>query len=109
MKLIRKNFFELPKISKLEEESNSDNSNNSDNEDEEDNNSNEDEEDNSLNLDELINSKSYEEVYKVLSSLKISGKPFDFYGFVKWLETDECQKLDDKIQNSENDLNQVSK
>ena len=107
MKLIRKNFFELPKISKLEEEDNKDNNSN---EDEEDNNSDEDkEEDNSLNLDELINSKSFIEVYTVLHNIKIDGKPFDFTNFIDWLVSKECQELEDKLLNSENDIRKVAK
>jgi hypothetical protein len=106
MKLIRKNFFELPKISKLEEEDNKDNNSN---EDEEDNSDNEDEEDNSLNLDELINSKSFIEVYTVLHNIKIDGNPFDFTNFIEWIASKECQELEDKLLNSENDIKKVAK
>tara|TARA_X000001388_G_scaffold71735_1_gene61762 strand:+ start:361 stop:1320 length:960 start_codon:yes stop_codon:yes gene_type:complete len=105
MKLIRKNFFELDKIIKLEDN----NSNDDNNEDEEDNNSNEDEEDNSLNLDELNSSKSFIEVYTVLHNLKIDNKPFDFTNFIEWIASKECQKLEDKLLNSESDLKKVSK
>ena len=105
MKLIRKNFFELDKIIKLEDN----NSNDGNNEDEEDNNSNEDEEDNSLNLDELNSSKSFIEVYTVLHNLKIDNKPFDFTNFIEWIASKECQKLEDKLLNSESDLQKASK
>ena len=112
MKVIRKSFFDLEVIIKLEEDANKpneDEEDNNSNEDEEDNSNEDEEEDNSLDLNELTISKSFKDVYEVLHNLEIKDeegniKPFDFLSFIKWLETDECQKLEDKLLGSINDL-----